>query len=61
MDFAVSDQPEREIAVFIQAMRIPPEDRDAFLETACGGNEELRRKVEELLRAQERLGNFLEE
>jgi hypothetical protein len=30
-----------------------------FLETACGGNEALRTRVEELLRAYQDAGNFL--
>ena len=52
---------EREIAIFTQALKISPQKREAFFERACGGDEELRRKVEALLKAHGRLGNFMEE
>ena len=52
---------DREIAIFTAALRLPPDQRDAFLERSCGGNEELRRKVDALLKAHGRLGNFMEE
>jgi hypothetical protein len=51
----------REVAVFTEATRVPLQDRAAFLDKACGGDETLRRNVEALLRAHDRLGNFLEE
>jgi hypothetical protein len=35
-------------------------ERGAFLDQACAGDAELRRKVEALLHAYERLGDFLE-
>src|SRR5882757_4164298 len=38
----------------------PPEDRDAFLRQACGGDEALEREVRSLLTAQEQAGNFLQ-
>ena len=37
-----------------------PEERKAYLQSACGGNEELRERVEKLLEAHFRAGNFLE-
>jgi hypothetical protein len=52
---------DREIAIFTQALQVSPQDRGAFLQLSCDGDEELRRKVEALLRAHGRLGNFLEE
>ena len=52
---------ERDIAIFTQALKVSPQERDAFLERSCDGDEELRRKVKSLLRAHSRLGNFLEE
>jgi hypothetical protein len=52
---------DREIAIFTEALRVPPRERDAFLERRCGGDDDLRRKVEALLRAHGRLGNFMEE
>ena len=57
----MNDDARREMAVFTRAIEIPPEDRAAFLDEACGGDESLRRRVEALLRAHDRLGNFLEE
>src|SRR5882757_6491650 len=38
----------------------PPEDRDAFLRQACGGDEALEREVRSLLTAQEQAGSFLQ-
>lgn len=50
---------EREI--FIEALqKTTPAERAAYLAQACGGNDELRRCVEELLQAESGLGNFLE-
>jgi hypothetical protein len=53
--------PDREVAVFTQALKVAPQSRHAFLDNACGGEEELRGKVEALLKAHDRLGSFLEE
>ena len=52
---------DREIAIFTEALKVSPEERKAFLERRCGGDAALRRKVEALLNAHARLGNFLEE
>jgi len=52
---------DREVAIFTEALKVPPRQRDAFLECACQGDDDLRRKVEALLRAHERLRDFLEE
>jgi hypothetical protein len=57
----MNDDAGRELTVFTEAIRIRREDRPAFLEKACGGDEILRRKVDALLRAHDRVGNFLEE
>jgi len=51
----------REVAIFTEALKVPLEKRDTALESLCRGDEDLRRKVEALLRAHDRLGNFLEE
>ncbi|HWB01408.1 MAG TPA: hypothetical protein VG796_00195 [Verrucomicrobiales bacterium] len=53
--------PNREIAIFTEALRVPPERREAFLKYMCNGDEPLRLKVEALLKAHDRAGNFLEE
>ena len=51
----------REMVVFTEAIKIARQQRASFLDNACGGDEDLRRKVEALLRAHDRIGNFLEE
>ena len=57
----MKDNAGREIAVFTDAIKVPIQDRAAFLKNACRGNEDLRHKVEALLRAHDRIGNFMEE
>jgi eukaryotic-like serine/threonine-protein kinase len=57
----MNGEPDREVTIFTQARKVAREDRDIFLESACGGDEELRGKVEALLNAHDRLGSFLEE
>src|SRR5262245_15182401 len=49
-----------EASIFLEALKKPsPGERAAFLEQACGGNDELRRSVELLLRAHDKAGGFL--
>jgi len=55
------DPAGREVDVFTEALKVPAVKRAAFLHEACRGDENLRLKVEALLRAHKRLGNFLEE
>lgn len=57
----MKDDAGREVAIFTEAIKVPRQQRAAFLDQACGGDEDLRRKVESLLRAHDRVGNFLEE
>ena len=45
--------------VFLAALARPPELRGAFLDAACGGDDELRRDVESLLAAHDAAGSFL--
>jgi hypothetical protein len=52
---------DREVAIFTQALKVRSQERDAVLERLCGGEEDLRRRVEALLKAHDRLGDFLEE
>jgi hypothetical protein len=56
----MSDNAGRDIAIFTEAIKLPPEDRPMFLDMTCGGDENLRRKVEALLNAHDRIGDFLE-
>lgn len=57
----MKDNAERETAIFTEALKLPPRERDAFLQRSCAGDPDLRQKVEALLRAHGRLGNFMEE
>jgi len=41
------------------ALELPPAEREAYVASACDGNQELRREVLSLLRAQEQAGTFL--
>jgi hypothetical protein len=56
----MSEDPARAVAIFTEALQHPVVERRAFLDRACAGDDELRRKVEALLRAHDRLGNFME-
>lgn len=46
--------------ILAEAVEIAPADRQAFVEKACGGNAELRAKVERLLANHDQAGSFLE-
>src|SRR5688572_19597392 len=49
-----------EASTFLEALKKPSAgDRAAFLDQVCGGNDELRRSVELLLRAHDKAGGFL--
>jgi serine/threonine protein kinase/tetratricopeptide (TPR) repeat protein len=56
----MTNPPDRELAVFSDARRLPSGERAAFLDKACVGDAALRRRVEELLLASDEAGNFLE-
>src|SRR6266850_2106897 len=51
--------PDADIAVFTEALRLPPEDRDRYLDKTCKADVEFRRRVEALLQAYEQAGDFL--
>src|SRR5882762_789612 len=51
--------PDADIAVFTEALRLPPEERDCYLDKACKEDVEFRRRVEALLQAYEQAGDFL--
>src|SRR6202453_4780662 len=57
----MSAESTRDMVIFTEALGLAVGARPAFLDRACGGNENLRRKVEALLRAHDRVGGFLEE
>src|SRR6266581_38159 len=46
--------------IFYAALDQEPDQVARFLDTACGGNELLRRKVEALLASRQRVGSFIE-
>jgi tetratricopeptide (TPR) repeat protein len=49
-----------EASIFLEALKNPsPDERAAFLDRVCGGDDELRRSVELLLRAHDKVGGFL--
>ena len=56
----MSDQPDKEGAVFNAARRLPARERPAYLDEACAGDAALRKRIEELLKASEEAGDFLE-
>jgi serine/threonine protein kinase/WD40 repeat protein len=47
-------------AIFDAAIELPTERRAAYLDTACGGDDPLRQRVEALLRSHELAGTFME-
>src|SRR5882672_6842549 len=51
--------PDPDIAVFTEALRLPPEERARYLDQACKADVEFRRRVEALLQAYEQAGDFL--
>jgi serine/threonine protein kinase len=51
--------PDADVAVFTEALRLPPEERNRYLDEACKGDNEFRRRVEALLQAYEQAGDFL--
>ena len=57
----MKDEPSLEMVVFIEVLKVPIQERGAFLERACAGDENLRQKVEALLRAHDRFESFLDE
>src|SRR5882724_4969332 len=56
----MKDSPNRDVEIFTEALQLPRAHRAAYLERACGGDDELRRKVEALLQGHDQVGDFLE-
>src|SRR5262245_38281464 len=57
----MSDSSNRYVEVFTEALGLPRAERTAYLERACGGDVELKRKIEALLAANDSVGDFLED
>src|SRR5260370_275697 len=53
--------PNREVALFSAARKLPAAQRGAWLDETCAADADLRRRVEELLQAAEEAGAFLQE
>src|SRR6266566_2123857 len=60
MASSMSNPMDREVAVFSAARRLPAAERAAYLDEACAGDAALRQRIEELLRANEEAGGFLQ-
>ena len=57
----MSVTPEREVAIFNAARKLPAGERAFYLDGACAGDASLRQRVEELLQANEAAAAFLPE
>ena len=57
----MSDLPNREVAVFEAAIRLPIGERSAYLDQVCADEPDLRRAVEALLYFHDQAGDFLEQ
>ena len=57
----MNDLPNRDVEVFTDALRLPRDERAAYLARACGNNLEMRGRVEALLRSHDEVGDFLED
>jgi serine/threonine protein kinase len=55
----MNDSPNQDVVVFTEALRLRPAERRMYLDKACAGKDELRARVESLLKAHEKAGNFL--
>src|ERR1043166_2096422 len=55
------DPPNREVALFTEALKLPAEKRAAYLDEACAGDGALRQPVEAVLLAHDQAGAFLED
>src|SRR5215510_14781037 len=51
----------KDIELFAEAVQLSPMERIAFLDRACADDVDLRRRIEALLRSNDRVGHFLEE
>src|SRR6266568_297475 len=54
------DTPKNARDIFLAAVERPADERAAFLDAACAGDTELRRRVEALLRAHDEPGSLLD-
>jgi serine/threonine protein kinase len=57
---AVDANPKKARDVFLAAIKLPAEEREAYLREACGNDQDLQRRVCTLLQAQAEIGSFHE-
>lgn len=57
----MNDSSDSDVAVFAEAIQLSASERPAYLERVCGTDEQLRQRVERLLRAHDRAGDFLKQ
>jgi eukaryotic-like serine/threonine-protein kinase len=57
----MNDSSSRDLAIFAEAVQLSADERSAYLERACGTDEELGRRLERLLKAHDQVGDFLEQ
>ena len=55
----MSEYRDREEQIFAQALAKPPGERRRFLDEACKGDDDLRKRIEELVRAYDSAGGFM--
>ena len=55
------DPAEREDQIFADALLVPSDERAAYLDRVCGGDAELRQRIEALIAAHESAGKFMAE
>ena len=57
----MNDSRDRDLMLFTEALKLSGAECTAFLDRACEGDVELRRRIEDLLAAHHRAGGFLEQ
>ncbi len=57
----MNEPSNRDEAIFDAASQLPPDQRGEYLRQACAGDDDLRRRVEGLLKAHEQAGGFMDE
>jgi serine/threonine protein kinase len=57
----MNPEPHKVRDIFVAAVKVPPDQWQAFLEEACAGDEELRCQVNDLLQEHQQAGSFLDQ
>jgi hypothetical protein len=55
----MKNSPERDEEIFEAALKLPPAERAGYLDQACAGDPQLRRRVEAMLQDHEQAGHFM--